>query len=163
MSCSHCVLLSGKYRLKAFVSHMGASASCGHYVCHIRKVRCNTTYHNTVSTYHFINHYPKSNQKSSSRALTLKKNPSINSNTNPHLNLVKRSSSQLHLLFSRMTNGCFSMTRRSPSPSTRPLIWAIFMYLKALIEPELMCSHMLEHGTHPIFVAFQTTMCRFLN
>ncbi|XP_033642208.1 ubiquitin carboxyl-terminal hydrolase 5-like [Asterias rubens] len=27
----------GKYRLKAFISHMGTSTSCGHYVCHIFK------------------------------------------------------------------------------------------------------------------------------
>ena len=27
---------SGKYRLKAFISHMGTSTACGHYVCHIR-------------------------------------------------------------------------------------------------------------------------------
>eukprot|EP00794_Sanderia_malayensis_P015215 gene15215-16786_t len=28
---------SGKYRLFAFISHMGTSTSCGHYVCHIFK------------------------------------------------------------------------------------------------------------------------------
>ncbi|XP_068142041.1 ubiquitin carboxyl-terminal hydrolase 5 [Drosophila tropicalis] len=28
---------SGKYRLVAFISHMGTSAQVGHYVCHIRK------------------------------------------------------------------------------------------------------------------------------
>jgi ubiquitin carboxyl-terminal hydrolase 5/13 len=27
----------GKYQLVAFVSHMGTSTSCGHYVCHILK------------------------------------------------------------------------------------------------------------------------------
>lgn len=27
----------GKYRLKAFISHMGSSANVGHYVCHILK------------------------------------------------------------------------------------------------------------------------------
>lgn len=27
----------GKYRLKAFISHMGSSAQVGHYVCHILK------------------------------------------------------------------------------------------------------------------------------
>eukprot|EP00897_Mesotaenium_endlicherianum_P009541 jgi/Mesen1/8615/ME000050S08022 len=27
----------GKYKLLAFVSHMGANTQCGHYVCHIRK------------------------------------------------------------------------------------------------------------------------------
>lgn len=27
----------GKYRLKAFVSHMGPSSQAGHYVCHILK------------------------------------------------------------------------------------------------------------------------------
>lgn len=27
----------GKYRLKAFISHMGTSSQVGHYVCHIRK------------------------------------------------------------------------------------------------------------------------------
>lgn len=27
----------GKYRLIAFISHMGTSTMCGHYVCHIRK------------------------------------------------------------------------------------------------------------------------------
>eukprot|EP00112_Aurelia_sp_Birch-Aquarium-sp1_P012383 Seg2604.5 transcript_id=Seg2604.5/GoldUCD/mRNA.D3Y31 product="Ubiquitin carboxyl-terminal hydrolase 5" protein_id=Seg2604.5/GoldUCD/D3Y31 len=27
----------GKYRLFAFISHMGTSTSCGHYVCHIHK------------------------------------------------------------------------------------------------------------------------------
>jgi len=26
---------SGKYRLKAFISHMGTSTDVGHYVCHI--------------------------------------------------------------------------------------------------------------------------------
>lgn len=26
-----------KYRLVAFISHMGTSTLCGHYVCHIRK------------------------------------------------------------------------------------------------------------------------------
>jgi len=26
----------GRYRLKAFISHMGSSTACGHYVCHIR-------------------------------------------------------------------------------------------------------------------------------
>ncbi|XP_022099962.1 ubiquitin carboxyl-terminal hydrolase 5-like [Acanthaster planci] len=28
---------NGKYRLMAFISHMGTSTSCGHYVCHIFK------------------------------------------------------------------------------------------------------------------------------
>jgi len=28
---------SGKYRLKAIISHMGTSAHCGHYVAHVRK------------------------------------------------------------------------------------------------------------------------------
>lgn len=28
---------TGKYRLLAFVSHMGTSSKCGHYVCHIQK------------------------------------------------------------------------------------------------------------------------------
>jgi len=28
---------SGRYRLTAFVSHMGSNTSSGHYVCHIRK------------------------------------------------------------------------------------------------------------------------------
>ncbi|XP_071945976.1 ubiquitin carboxyl-terminal hydrolase 5-like [Antedon mediterranea] len=28
---------SGKYKLVAFISHMGTSTSCGHYVCHIKK------------------------------------------------------------------------------------------------------------------------------
>ncbi|PIK38550.1 putative ubiquitin carboxyl-terminal hydrolase 5 [Apostichopus japonicus] len=28
---------SGKYKLVAFISHMGTSTSCGHYVCHILK------------------------------------------------------------------------------------------------------------------------------
>lgn len=27
----------GKYRLKAFISHMGSSSAVGHYVCHILK------------------------------------------------------------------------------------------------------------------------------
>uniref|UniRef100_A0A8C4QUX2 ubiquitinyl hydrolase 1 n=1 Tax=Eptatretus burgeri TaxID=7764 RepID=A0A8C4QUX2_EPTBU len=27
----------GRYRLFAFISHMGPSAKCGHYVCHVRK------------------------------------------------------------------------------------------------------------------------------
>jgi ubiquitin carboxyl-terminal hydrolase 5/13 len=27
----------GKYRLYAFISHMGTSTLCGHYVCHIKK------------------------------------------------------------------------------------------------------------------------------
>lgn len=27
----------GKYRLKAFISHMGSSSQVGHYVCHILK------------------------------------------------------------------------------------------------------------------------------
>ena len=27
---------SGRYRLRAFISHMGSSTACGHYVCHIR-------------------------------------------------------------------------------------------------------------------------------
>ena len=27
---------TGKYRLRAFISHMGVSTACGHYVCHIR-------------------------------------------------------------------------------------------------------------------------------
>merc|ERR1712002_820495 len=27
----------GKYELMSFVSHMGASTMCGHYVCHIKK------------------------------------------------------------------------------------------------------------------------------
>lgn len=28
---------NGKYRLKAFISHMGSSSQVGHYVCHILK------------------------------------------------------------------------------------------------------------------------------
>lgn len=28
---------NGKYRLKAFISHMGTSSQVGHYVCHILK------------------------------------------------------------------------------------------------------------------------------
>ena len=28
---------TGKYRLKAFISHMGSSAQTGHYICHIKK------------------------------------------------------------------------------------------------------------------------------
>lgn len=28
---------AGRYRLTAFVSHMGSNTSSGHYVCHIRK------------------------------------------------------------------------------------------------------------------------------
>lgn len=28
---------SEKYKLVAFISHMGSSTMCGHYVCHIRK------------------------------------------------------------------------------------------------------------------------------
>lgn len=28
---------TGKYRLKAFISHMGTSSQVGHYVCHILK------------------------------------------------------------------------------------------------------------------------------
>merc|ERR1712093_478702 len=27
----------GKYELVAFISHLGKSTSCGHYVCHIKK------------------------------------------------------------------------------------------------------------------------------
>lgn len=27
----------GKYRLIAFISHMGTSTMCGHYVCHVLK------------------------------------------------------------------------------------------------------------------------------
>lgn len=29
----------GEYELSAFISHMGANTACGHYVCHIKKVR----------------------------------------------------------------------------------------------------------------------------
>ena len=28
---------NGKYELQAFISHMGTSTMCGHYVCHIKK------------------------------------------------------------------------------------------------------------------------------
>merc|ERR1739838_337672 len=33
----HCKDGSGKYEMFAFVSHMGSSTMCGHYVCHIKK------------------------------------------------------------------------------------------------------------------------------
>jgi ubiquitin carboxyl-terminal hydrolase 5/13 len=26
---------SAQYRLRAFISHMGSSTACGHYVCHV--------------------------------------------------------------------------------------------------------------------------------
>ena len=30
----------GEYELVGFLSHMGKNPSCGHYVCHAKKVRC---------------------------------------------------------------------------------------------------------------------------
>jgi ubiquitin carboxyl-terminal hydrolase 5/13 len=30
----------GEYELVGFVSHIGGNTACGHYVCHIKKVRC---------------------------------------------------------------------------------------------------------------------------
>merc|ERR1712002_1344368 len=35
----------GKYELMSFVSHMGASTMCGHYVCHIKKENRWVIYH----------------------------------------------------------------------------------------------------------------------